>query len=262
MNLLSRLIDIGLSLPTLFVLGTVLGTALLVCGKARAGRRILLGLSALGLGLMIFPADVSVAQRLEDRFPQPRLDHVDGIVVLGGAVNMSVSLSRDQPVLNQFAERDTELIALMQRFPKAKILFSGGAANPFDQQHKEAEITRRWLDHMGVDTSRIQFEDQSRNTHENAVFSKTLAQPLPGETWLLVTSAIHMPRSVGCFRAVDWPVTAWPVNYLTQAQGRIGSAFHLFTARRLMLSSVSLHELIGLVFYRLEGWTPTLFPSP
>ena len=71
-----------------------------------------------------------------------------------------------------------------------------------------------WLS-LGVPEDRMTFESASRNTYENAVLTKALVAPKPGETWLLVTSAAHMPRSVGIFRAAGWPVLAYPVDYRT-----------------------------------------------
>ena len=65
---------------------------------------------------------------------------------------------------------------------------------------------------MGVPPERMLFETAARNTHENAVLAHALAKPRPGETWLLVTSASHMPRSVGVFRRAGWDVVPWPVK--------------------------------------------------
>lgn len=240
----------------------VLGVALLFTRWQRYGRLGLAAFCLLGGGLMLWPVDHYMASTLEDRFVPPQLDHVDGIVVLGGAINMAVSLARHRPSLNESADRNTELIMLMHRYPQAKIVFTGGAANPFDQRHKEAGVFRDWLVRMGENPDRVIFEDQSRNTHENAVFSKDLVQPQADQTWLLVTSALHMPRSMGSFQAVNWPIYPWPVSYQTNGPGGLGVTAHFFTTRRLILFSNSLHEWIGLVYYRLRGWSPALFPAP
>ena len=261
-NTLSRLLDVLLSPWNIVFFVIVLGVVLLFTRWQRYGRLGLAAFCGLGFCLMLWPMDFYMTSNLEDRFVPSLPDHVDGIVMLGGAINISISLARHHPSLNEFADRDTELIVLMHRYPQAKIVFTGGAANPFDQVHKEAQIFRDWLIEMGENPDRVIFEDQSRNTHENALFTKDLVHPQADQNWLLVTSAIHMPRSVGSFRAVGWQVYPWPVNYQTLGQGRLGRTAHFFTTRRLSLFSNSLHEWIGLVYYRLRGWSPSLFPAP
>ena len=262
-NLIARLCEQVASPVNVLFFALLLGTALLYTRRWKLGRGILAAL-ALGMaGLIVMPVDVYLGNVLENRFaPPPAPDHVDGIVVLGGAVNIALSLNRHRPSLNGAAERNTELVSLLHRFPQAPVIFSGGAADPFDQSHKEADIVRRWLADMGEDPARVTFENQSRNTRENAVFSKALAQPLPGQVWLVVTSAMHMPRSVASFRGVDWAVTPWPVNYETFSNQRLVGGFKLFQPHRLEILHNCLHEWIGLLYYRLRGWSTSLFPSP
>ena len=220
---------------------------------------MLAALVVLAVGATLLPFDQKLAGMLEDRFPPSPVSRVDGIVVLGGAVDIAMSMARNRPSVNEAAERVTELVALARRFPDARIVFSGGSGNPFDQSVKEASVMRRLLAEMGVDDGRIVYENRSRNTHENAVYSKLLAQPGQGQSWLLVTSAIHMPRAMGCFDAEGWPMTAWPVGYATTGDGRDR---RLFTPRRLQILDNALHEAFGLVYYRLRGWTNAWFPGP
>ena len=68
---------------------------------------------------------------------------------------------------------------------------------------------------FGIARDRVTLETRSRNTAENAAFTKALVKPKPGERWLLVTSALHMPRAIGCFRRVGFPVEAYPVDWTT-----------------------------------------------
>ncbi len=79
----------------------------------------------------------------------------------------------------------------------------------------EADYLYPLLDSFGVPRERVMLENKSRNTAENAAFTKALVKPKPGERWLLVTSAQHMPRAVGCFRRVGFPVEAYPVDWHT-----------------------------------------------
>lgn len=102
-------------------------------------------------------------------------------------------------------------------------------------------------------------ERRSRNTYENAVFTKALVAPKPGERWLLVTSAYHMPRSVGLFRRAGFLVEPYPVDW------RIGErvfAFENVSADGLFRTDIAVREWLGLLAYRLSGRTGELLPGP
>jgi uncharacterized SAM-binding protein YcdF (DUF218 family) len=198
---------------------------------------------------------------LEDRFSVPDLmpDKVDGIIVLGGGISVDRSVDRNMPVLNDAAERMTGFVALAHRYPLARLVFSGGNAAPFVVKKSEAAIARHFFRNMGLATRDILYEAKSRNTFENAVYSRALVKPHAGERWLLVTSAADMPRAVGCFRGVGWPVIAVPSGYRT-LRNRSGLAPGLVGGLRD--ADWAVHEWVGLLYYRLRGWTPALFPGP
>jgi uncharacterized SAM-binding protein YcdF (DUF218 family) len=111
---------------------------------------------------------------------------------------------------------------------------------------------------LGVAPDRVLVEDRSRNTYENAVMSHDLVQPKAGETWLLLTSAWHMPRAVGCFRHTGWEVLPYPVDYRTEARPRL----ELLLAPHLELLDLAAKEWVGLAAYRLLGRIDALFPAP
>ena len=113
---------------------------------------------------------------------------------------------------------------------------------------------------MSVDTARILFERAAHNTFENGVYAKELANPTPGEKWLLVTSAMYMPRAVGVFRKAGWTVTPYPVDYTTGGGGGFGVGFNL--TRRGESMHRALREWIGLVAYRMLGRTDAVFSAP
>jgi uncharacterized SAM-binding protein YcdF (DUF218 family) len=104
-------------------------------------------------------------------------------------------------------------------------------------------------------------ENKSRNTAENAEFSKELARPRPGETWLLVTSAYHMPRSVGLFRKVGFPVVPWPSDYRTSGREGVGF-FRDNEVDALQNTTLALREWIGLIAYWLSGRIDSILPGP
>ena len=113
---------------------------------------------------------------------------------------------------------------------------------------------------LGVEESRLVLENRSRNTYENAVFTREMVEPQPGETWLLVTSAFHMPRSVGLFRKAGFDVTPWPADYRTAGTERIGPAQDN-VADSLQNLSVATREWIGLVAYRVTGRIDSILPE-
>jgi uncharacterized SAM-binding protein YcdF (DUF218 family) len=186
-----------------------------------------------------------------------RPQHVDGIIMLGGAVVPILTQLHGMPSLNDAAERFTTFAMLARLYPDAKLIFTGGSPSIFPGAPREAVTAKQLLDQLGLDTSRIVFEDQSRNTFENAVNSKTLMNPQPGQVWILVTSAQHMPRSVGIFRRVGWPVLPWPVGYKAGDESPFSSP-----GLRLERLDGAVHEWLGLVAYRLLDRTDSLFPAP
>jgi len=124
----------------------------------------------------------------------------------------------------------------------------------------EANFLYPLLDYFGIPRERVMLESRSRNTEENAVFSKELVQPKPGERWLLVTSAQHMPRAVGCFRRVGFAVEAYPVAWHTGK--RVGLSPADVVSHGLGQLDSAVHEWLGLVVYRLTGRTSELLPGP
>ena len=244
------------------LLGLAVGWLLIGFGVRRLGF-VVLALASLGLGLAVaLPLGPRLAAWIEARFPQPELPaHVDGIVILGGSVDQTISAERGQVALSDSAERLTVAVELASRFPQARLLFTGGSGmlRPGDLP-TEAELAEQFWRGLGLDTDRVAFEGRSRNTWENAVLSHELAAPQPGQIWLLVTSALHMPRAVGCFRRAGWSVVAYPVDFSTEAEPK-AVALPL-TSHRLRALDLATHELVGLIAYRLLGRTDRLIPAP
>ncbi len=248
-----------LLLPTaLMVECALLG---LLLSRWPAGRALLaLSVAALSACLLL-PVDAWAIRPLEDRFPPVTGDpgRVDGIVVLGGAIDDLTSRDRDTPTLNSAANRITTFVALARRFPDARLVFTGGSGDLAQGVSNEAEFARILFAQLGLAPERVLFEDRSRTTRENATDTAALARPQPGERWVLVTSASHMPRAVGTFRHAGWTVLPWPVGY--RSRDRI-SALPLSIGHRLEVLDWAAHEWMGLLAYRLRGWTDTLFPGP
>ncbi|SMH45532.1 YdcF family protein [Mesorhizobium australicum] len=219
--------------------------------------------AALGLVLCVWTSfGALLVTSLEDRFPRPPLpEKVAGIVVLGGGFEGGINLVRGGYELNSGGDRYVEAAALARRYPEARIVISGGTGALLLEGEDDASTAVRLFEALGIPRDRLVLEGKSRNTYENAVFTKELVTPAPGETWLLVTSAFHMPRSMALFRKADFPVTAWPVDYRTTGHEGIGF-FVDNPVDSLQTATLGIREWIGLIAYWLTGRIDQPFPSP
>ncbi len=235
--------------------------AVLLWWHPSAGR-VLVCIGAFGFALIAaLPVDQWLLAPLENRFPAPPPDqHVDGIIVLGGAIDAALTADRGMPSLTGAAERMTALIPLAKQYPAARLVFTGGPSTNSPDGPAEADGAQMLFTSLGVDQARVTYESQSKTTYENALRTTGLVPPKPGEVWLLVTSAAHMPRAIGVFRRAGWNVVANPVGYKTfrdpAHRGRRGFG------QRLALIDTAAHEWIGLLGYAVEGRTSALFPAP
>lgn len=240
----------------------VIGAALLYTRFSVLGRR-LAATAAIALLVMAFgPVGQFLAAPLETRFASPPddLPAPDGVIVLGGAVDEKLSALLKRPVIQESAERLTAPLALKRLYPNARLVFSGGSALLTEASMTEADVVRGFWRGIGLDTGDVLYESRSRNTYENALFTRELLQPKPDEHWLLVTSALHMPRAMGAFRKAGFSVTAYPVDFRTD--GRMRIAFPRFATKALGLVDFAAHEWAGLVAYWLSGKSDALLPAP
>lgn len=225
------------------------------------------GLALAGIGFAVLalasltPAGLLMMNVLEERVPRPELpERIAGIVVLGGAFDTRIARTRNEPELNDAADRITAALALSRIYPEARVIFSGGSAAILAEDIPESIPAREMFLALGLSEDRLILEEASRNTWENAVYSLELAAPQPGETWLLVTSAFHMPRSVGCFRQAGFDVLPYPVDYRTPAGSDVWQPSSA-TIRNVEKVHFAIREYIGLAAYWMTGRTDALFPS-
>lgn len=241
----------------------LIGSALLFTRWWRLGRFTVAAALILMAVAGLSPLGQALILPLEERFPQlaDNAPAPDGIIVLGGAFDTVVSPARGVATLNEAAERLTALVTLARRYPQAQLVFSGGSGQVFFAGAPEAEIARLMLSEAGLDPDRLVLEGQSRNTFQNALLTKGVLRPKASERWLLVTSAYHMPRAIGCFRRVGFPVTAYPVDYRTRGAADLIRPFDKVSEglRRVDLAT---REWVGLTVYWLTGRSSAFFPAP
>jgi uncharacterized SAM-binding protein YcdF (DUF218 family) len=260
---LSKTIGIML-LPANLLIGLgVAGALLLATRWASLGRKCLIASIVLLAICGFSPFGNWVLYPLEQRFApwDAARGAPDGIVVLGGPIDPDLSAVHGVPVLGPGADRLIAAAALARRYPNARLLYTGGSANLISGDEREADYALQIFESLGIARNRLEMERRSRNTWENAEFSKAIAAPKTGERWLMVTSAYHMPRAVGVFRKAGFAVEPYPVDW------RLGGRDDLWTFRKfandgLSIVDVGVREWIGLAAYRMAGRTSELFPAP
>jgi uncharacterized SAM-binding protein YcdF (DUF218 family) len=259
---LSKTVALLLVPSNLLLLVGLAGLALLVTRRQRLGKALALTSLVLFLVIGFLPVGYTLNYILENRFPvwNPARGAPDGIVVLGGVIEVGMAKTRGQVGLSDAAERVTVIAKLARDYPNARIVYSSGDASLLGTGPAEADYLYPLLDTFGVPRSRVMLEKKSRNTAENAAFSKALVQPKPGERWLLVTSAQHMPRAIGCFRRAGFPVEAYPVDFHTYPRWRW--EFSTEFGANIYATDQVVHEWEGLFAYWLTGRTSELFPGP
>lgn len=254
-----------MALPTNFLISLgIIGALLCATRWARLGRRLavtaivllaIVGFSPLG-NLLLYP--------LESRFPpwNAASGAPDGIIVLGGPIDAELSVEHDTPVVRSAADRLIAGAALARRYPNARFVFTGGSPNLIGNDAREADYAGAIFESLGIAKSRLIMERRSRNTYENAQFTADMVKPKPGERWLLVTSAFHMPRSIGLFRKAGFTVEAYPVDWRVGRGWSDVLAFTPIANDGLARTDIGLREWMGLVAYRLTGKTDALLPGP
>lgn len=245
----------------LLLLILLIGT---ICTWFSSSRRLGIKLASAAtlvlISTVMLPVSSWLSMPLEDRFPRPSAlpQHVAGIIVLGGAVDPAITQRRGLPSLNSEGERMTEFVRLAKLYPDAELVFSGGSGllGAKTSDLNEADVAKLFFSQQGLDPARVIFENRSRNTYENVLFSKAMVKPRQGQIWLLVSAAQAMPRTMGIFRKLDWPVMAVPVAYKSD------SPHSYYLGDNLRELDRAVHEWLGLLVYRMTGKTDALFPAP
>ena len=261
--LLSKTLGV-LLLPTNFLICMGLAGALLLATRfASLGRKLLVAVVVLLAICAWSPLGKLMLYPLEARFPSwdATKGEPDGIVVLGGPIDADLSAAHGGAVVTAAGDRIVAAAVLAHRYPNARLMYSGGSANLVSTDAKEGDYAAQLFEGLGISKARLLMEREARNTHENAEFSRAMAAPKPGERWLLVTSAFHMPRSVGLFRKVGFDVEAYPVDW------RLGARADLLTLSSVagdgfMRVDLAVREWMGLIAYWATGKIDDLLPGP
>jgi len=175
-------------------------------------------------------------------------NRIEGIIVLGGAFNELVTDAHDQVSLNGAAERMTTAVRLMREYPEVPVVFSGFSGRSVRGNLSESDLALRFFQEMTGSTERVILENQSRNTFENALYTKDLLGFSGDGPWLLVTSAFHMPRAYRIFQDQGVRVIPYPTDFRSRDPSK---EFRWSLNEGANQLSILLHEWIGLWVYRM-----------
>jgi uncharacterized SAM-binding protein YcdF (DUF218 family) len=182
----------------------------------------------------------------------PAPTQADVILVLGGALDLPNS-SAERLEYGAACDRFVQAVLLARRCPQAKIIFAGGTLNLVERSKTEASLLKAEAGRLGIAPERIFVDDDSRNTRENALQAKRLLDQTGGSSIVVITSAFHMRRSLGCLRKAGIAAVPFPTDF----RRHVGS-FDPFgwapQAARLDDSNSAVREYVGLVMYRLQGY--------
>lgn len=256
---LSKTLWLILNPFNIFILLTLFSILLFLFSIKRLSIIIFLINFSILLTISIFPIGNYLVYIIEKEFHLHTKvpDHIDGILILGGSTNAEMFQEYGQISLNGSAERLVESVDIIKKFKGSKIIFTGGSGilNRPDLGH--VQVAKLFYKKMGINLKRIMFENNSKNTFENIIFSKKMAEPNKNEIWLLITSASHMKRALLIGEKNNWYFTPYAVDFLNEKNFKFRPNFKLLS--NLNSFQKGLHEWLGLISYYLLGRTSRFF---
>ena len=104
---------------------------------------------------------------------------------------------------------------------------------------------------MKIDITKIIFEEKSRNTYENILFSKNIINPKKNENWIVISSASHLKRVLNVAENFNWHLIPYATDFNYSKKYNFKLSFNLFS--NLSQFQRAAHEWIGLIYYYLSG---------
>ena len=249
---LGKAVGLGVRADTWFAF-LLVATAWAAWRRWRSARRLAVGSAGAVLALGLLPFG-DWALGLTEAPPAALPQRIDGLILLGGGEDMGATLRWGRPTTNDGADRVIAVAMLAHAHPDARILVTGGSGAVRDLgggPATEAEVMRHLLEGLGIAPARIEIEDRARTTTESARLARAAAEPRPGETWLLITSAAHMARAYRSYATAGWDgIVAWPVDHRSQSLAR-GTGWAL--AENLTKLNIAAKEAVGGLAYRILG---------
>ena len=221
--------------------------------KTRVGPTLWFGL--FWLVLLYKPIPEFLVKNLEDPFiyQEKIFLELDGVIVLGGGTGSGkVAQDRNDYSLGGGSERLFKGLEFIRKKPQGTIIFTGFSGKLFHEGLSEAEIIEKLVKALNVDSTNILFERRSRNTFENALYTKEIISDFENKKWGIVTSASHMKRAIATFNKQSSGISFVPIpidfqtkNSIYWGPGNIQSSLNFWR--------IYMHETIGYWVYKLTG---------
>ena len=246
--MLSKVLDFVL-LPTVWLL-----VLLVLALRARHPRRWLLAAVVLFL-VTTNPFVVNELLLAWERPPVPLAAmpcRADAAVLLTGITQVAKS-PHDRVYLGAGADRFTSALWLYRAGRVRRIIVSGGSGAVQATAHTEADDLTTLLRLAGVPNAAIIREGKSRNTRENALFTKRLLTP-EQDTLILVTSAFHQRRALGCFAKAGLHPISFPAGYRSNDRSLAPDAWLVPSAEAMANFGLLTHEVVGWLIYKSLGY--------
>lgn len=177
----------------------------------------------------------------------------DAAIVLGGMIEYDPTFVRLQ--FNRAVDRLMQAVALYKDGKVKKIFISGGSGSILEKNVLEGAILKEYLLKIGIPDSAVVVEKYSKNTHENAVFSKPILDSLyKNGKYILITSAFHMPRAIRCFKKAGISVTPYSVDRYSGPRKFVFDYMFFPATGALDEWNVLFHEWIGMGMYKISGY--------
>lgn len=249
---LSKLLDL-FTMPLTYTVFCLIA-ALLFYRKSQIGRTCLIvGVILLFVCGTPFIPNV-LTRQLEHAYEIPTsLPHVDAIVVLSGILE----LPKSSPAYLEFNDGVERIVIGMQLLREDigdVLIISGGSGDLYNQKTREAVLLRQFAIEFGIPEDKILIEPDSRNTYENAANTKTLMDQYGFSSSILITTAIHLPRSVGCFNKVGLHPIPYPVDFMLPPQPTFHISDLVPSIGNFIHITRAFHEYIGLLMYKINGY--------
>lgn len=242
-----------------FIYPFSLGMCLLILSSLLRKRhprraRFLYGVAVVGLyTLSIEPVADLLLYPLESPYlNRPEPAEAKGIVVLNGMSDLLLS-DEIRVELESGGDRIVTAVVLARKWPESLLIISGGSGDLFFQAKSESRILANLAMRLGIPKERIRIDPQARNTHENAVETKKILAREGISDFLLITSAVHMRRSLACFGKAGLHPTSCAVDFKGH-YGMYDPFSFLPRVNDLSKSTHAVHEYVGIVTYRLKGF--------
>jgi uncharacterized SAM-binding protein YcdF (DUF218 family) len=240
------------ALDSVFLVGLLVGAALLWTRWRRLGRALVTALAGAGaLVALVFMPEL-VAAPLERGYPAVTAlpEKIDGIVAVNGIHVRETALTGELH-LDEAGETFVEFLRLAAAHPEARRVISVGDPGTAGPGGSAAQVVRDFLARFPGDLRGVLVEDRSQRSFDRVPNLRALVHPAPGETWLLVTPALRAERNLALFRSAGWPVVPVPVAHHRRPPAVLEWEF----ARNLRGTWYGLKEWIGLAAYRAAGFT-------